>query len=375
MVGHDRYQLLDELRGIAALVVLFFHIATRGGGPTILPNGFLAVDFFFMLSGFVIAEAYEARLAGGMGFTAFAVRRLIRMGPVAVLGACAGGAYLVARAYAAPGRSDPLLEVLGANALNLLILPKLWHARATGWELFPANGPLWSLFFEIAMNLVWAAWLAGRSTRVLCALVAGSAAVLVGLGLRFGTLDLGWEAVSLAGGAARVGFGFGVGLLIHRARGYLPQMGHKGALLALAALLYFLALPLPALGWQLAVVLICMPAVLLLAVSAGRASVVPGGALLGRLSYPVYGTHFPLLALWAGAFKFAGGGSGGHWAALLLALPLLAAASAVLVWFDEPLRAWLSRRWLAWIDSGSPVRPSRKAVLPVFGGAHRPQSG
>ena len=181
--------------------------------------------------------------------------------------------------------------------------------------------------------------------------------------------------MSLAGGAARVGFGFGVGLLIHRARGYLPQMGRKGALLALAALLYFLALPLPAIGWQLAVVLICMPAVLLLAVSAGRASVVPGGALLGRLSYPVYGTHFPLLALWAGAFKFAGGGSGGHWAALLLALPLLAAASAVLVWFDEPLRAWLSRRWLAWIDSGSPVRPFRKPVLPLFGGSHRPQSG
>jgi peptidoglycan/LPS O-acetylase OafA/YrhL len=367
MAGHERYRLLDELRGVAALAVLVFHIGTRGGGPLILPNGFLAVDFFFMLSGFVIAEAYETRLAGGMTFTAFAARRLVRMAPVAMLGALAGGAYLVARAFAAPARSDPLAEVLGANLLNLLILPKLWHGRATGWEMFPANGPLWSLFFEIAINFVWAAVLAGRSTKLLCGLVAASAGLLVILGLRFGTLDIGWEAVSLAGGVARVGFGFGIGLLLHRARHLVPRMGRSSAIMVLAALVYFLTLPLPVLGWQLLVVLVCMPAVLLVAVAAGQERVLPGGALLGRLSYPVYGTHVPVLALAAGVLKYAGGGAGENWAALLLAPVLLAAAWAVLVWFDEPARAWLARHILAGPDSpAGPARPRSTGLLRRF---------
>lgn len=363
MVGHERYRLLDELRGVAAVAVLVFHIGTRGGGPLILPNGFLAVDFFFMLSGFVIAEAYEARLAGGMALGAFATRRIVRMAPVAVLGALAGGAYLVARAFAAPVRSDPLLEVIGANLLNLLILPKLWHGRATGWEMFPANGPLWSLFFEIAVNLVWAAMLAGRSTRVLCGLVVASAGGLVALGLHFGTLDIGWEASSLAGGAARVSFGFGFGLLLHRARHQVPRMGRPSAITALAALVYFLALPLPVLGWQLFIVLVCMPAVLLVAVAAGQEQVLPGGTLLGRLSYPLYGTHVPLLALAAGVLKYAGGGAGGNWAALLLAPLLLAAAWAVLVLFDEPARAWLAQHLLAKPDSRAGAARHRAAGL------------
>lgn len=377
MVAHERYRLLDELRGIAALAVLVFHIATRGGGPAMLPNGFLAVDFFFMLSGFVMAEAYEQRIAQGMRFSAFAARRLIRMAPAAMLGTAIGGAYLVARAFAAPGRSDPLAEVLGANVLSLLILPKLWHGRATGWELFPANGPLWSLFFEIAVNLAWAAFLAGRGTRVLVVLVAASAALLVLQGLHFGTLDLGWEAVSIAGGAARVGFGFGIGLLIHRMRGFLPRMRWMGGVFAVAALLYFLILPLTALGWQMAVVLVCMPAVLVLAVSSGDAAVVPAGGLLGRLSYPLYATHVPLIALSAGGFKYVGLGGGSHWAALLLAVPLLAAAWAALVWVDEPVRAWLNRRWLACGDSagrrsGRPrSRAGQEAGLPYAGLAGR----
>lgn len=359
MVGHDRYRLLDEMRGIAALAVLIFHIGTRGGGPLLLPNGFLAVDFFFMLSGFVMAQAYEQRLLAGMSFAGFAARRLIRMAPLAVLGALIGGGYLVARAYAAPLRSDPLGEVLAGNLFNLLILPKLWHGRATGWEMFPANGPLWSLFFEIAVNLVWAAWLAGRSTRLIAGFVAASAVLLVVCGLHFGTLHLGWEVGSLLGGAARVGFGFGAGLLLHRVRGALPVMDHRAAAYALIIMVYFLALPVVAVAWELVVVLVCLPAILALAVAAGPQAVLPGGALLGRLSYPVYALHVPLIAMAAGARKLAGAAGGVQWSALWLVPALLGVAWAVLVWFDEPLRARLSRRWLPHADSfRAAFRPS-----------------
>lgn len=361
MAAHQRYRLLDELRGVAAVAVLVFHIGTRAGGPPVVQNGFLAVDFFFMLSGFVIAEAYEKRLLSGMTFAGFAARRLVRMVPVAMFGAAIGGAYLVARAFAAPARSDPLSEVVGANLLNLMVLPKLWHGRATGWELFPSNGPLWSLLFEIAINFLWAAFLAGRSTRALFVLVAVSAGFVVALGLHFGTLDIGWEAVSLAGGAARVGFGFGIGLLLHRARAAIPPMGRPSAVIALTALVYFLVLPLSALGWQLLIVLLCMPAVLLVAVAAGREKVLPGGAWLGQLSYPLYGTHVPLLAVAAGALKYAGGPAVGHGAALLLVPLLLAAAWAVLVLFDQPAQAWLARFTLARADSPTSAPPLRSA--------------
>jgi peptidoglycan/LPS O-acetylase OafA/YrhL len=345
MVAHDRYRLLDELRGVAAVAVLVFHIGTRGGGPVLLQNGYLAVDFFFMLSGFVLAEAYERRLAGRLSFAGFAARRLIRMAPVAMLGALIGGAYLVARVFAAPQRSDPLSEVLAGNLLNMLILPKLWHGRATGWELFPANGPLWSLFFEIAANLAWAAFLAGRSTRMVASAVAASAVLLVLCGLGFGTLHLGWEATSLIGGFARVGYGFGAGLLLHRLRAFLPVMDRRAAVIALLALVYFLALPIARVGWELAVTLVCLPAVL------------AGGALLGRLSYPLYGIHLPLIAMLAGALKYGGGAGATHWASLLLVPALLALSHAVLVWLDEPARAWLTRRLLAPVDSPPLARP------------------
>ena len=346
MARHDRYRLLDELRGIAAIGVLVFHIGTRGGGPILLPNGYLAVDFFFMLSGFVIAEAYEDRLCAGMSFGAFAARRLVRMAPVAMLGAVLGGVYLLARHFAAPARSDSLVEVLAANLLNLLILPKLWRGAATGWELFPANGPLWSLFFEIGINLVWAAFLAGRTTSTLARLVAASAAALIFCGLHYGTLHLGWEVPSLPGGVARVSFGFGTGLLLHRLRGHLPVMDRRAACLAMVALVYFLALPLSEIGWILPVVLLFLPAVMVLAVAAGQEAVLPGGALLGRLSYPVYGIHLPLIAVMAGALKYGGGSASSNWPALALVPLLLVAAYAVLVWIDEPVRAWLVRHLL-----------------------------
>lgn len=370
MADHARYRLLDELRGIAAVGVLVFHVGTRGGGPVLLPNGFLAVDFFFMLSGFVMAEAYEQRLLAGMSFRDFAVRRLIRMAPVAMLGTLLGATYLGARYAIAPARSDGLGELMAGNLLNLFGLPKLWHGQATGWELFPANGPLWSLFFEIAINLVWAAILVGRSTRTLGLMVAASAAALVLCGLHAGTLHLGWEATSLIGGLARVSFGFGVGLLLHRARHHLPPMGSSAAIVAVAALIYFLALPLHTVGWSLVVVLVCLPAVLALAVAAGECAVLPSGTLLGRLSYPLYGIHVPLIAAMSGAVKQAGSTPSGGWAMLMLVPIALLAAYGVLVWCDEPIRAAVARRGRA-APPHRPTdlrrRPGEDAVRPGTG--------
>jgi len=354
-----RYALLDEMRGIAALAVCLFHIGTRAGGTQLFPNGYLAVDFFFMLSGFVLAEAYEARLVGTaeaagpqMSWASFALRRLVRMAPVAMLGAVLGGLYLIARWLVAPDRSDPLDQVLLGNALNLLILPKLWHGPATAGELFPANGPLWSLFFEIVANFAWAAFLVRRSTRFLAIGIGLSGLILVGAALRHGTLDLGWEASSFDGGLARVSFGLGCGLLLHRLRGHLPIMDPLAAPLAALALVYALALPVQQLAWTLFLVLAFLPCVLVLAVATGHYPAMPGGTWLGRISYPLYGIHVPLLAIVAGAVKrLMHGAPLGGWG-LMLVPPLLIAAWYVLTRVDEPCRAvlarWLDRTRLRW---------------------------
>lgn len=357
--GHGgRFALLDELRGIAALAVCLFHIGTRATGVQLFPNGYLAVDFFFMLSGFVLAEAYEARLgqpgaSGAMDWTGFARRRLVRMAPVAVFGAALGGLYLLARCLVAPERSDPLDQILLGNALNLLILPKLWFGAATGWELFPANGPLWSLFFEIVANLAWAAFLVRRSTPVLALLVVLSALAVMACAVRHGTLDMGWQASSLDGGLARVCFGFGVGLLLHRLRAALPIMAWIVAPIAALALVYALALPVQRLPWTLFLAMVFLPCVLILAVAAGRHAAVPGGTWLGRISYPLYGIHVPLLAIVAGAAKrLMHGAPLGLWG-LALVPPLLLAAWLVLTRIDEPCRAALTR----WLDqAGRPAR-------------------
>lgn len=364
--------LLDELRGLAALAVCLFHIGTRAGGLQLVPNGYLAVDFFFMLSGFVLAEAYEARLVAPAGARAFnlpgagasqyhspqhglpergppeltlgefALRRLVRMLPVAMLGTTIGALYLAARWVAAPDRSDPLDQILAGNLLNLILMPKLWQGPATLGELFPANGPLWSLFFELVANFVWAGWLAGRATAVIGAIVAIAAVALIITARRHGTLDMGWESGSLDGGLARVTFGFGVGLLLHRLRHHLPIMDPLAAPLAAFALLYALALPLQQTGWTLFLAMAFLPAVMVLAISAGRYHALPGGAWLGWVSYPLYGIHVPLLAIFAGATKhFASDAAPGGWA-LLLVVPLLAAAALVARHFDAPLRAALT---------------------------------
>lgn len=352
--GQARFEHLDELRGFAALAVVLFHVGTRVGAPALVANGYLAVDFFFMLSGFVVAHSYEARLTAGdararrrMSWRAFALRRLVRLMPMATLGAALGGAYLLSRYWVAPGRSDPLAQLLAANLLNLFALPKLWIARATHGELFPANGPLWSLFFEIAMNLAWAAVLVGRTTRTLGVVAMLGAALTAFVAMRAGTLDIGWELGSFAGGIGRVTYGFTVGVLVQRWLGARPFALPVPRWLTVAVLLAVLIVPSQDLRWTLAVEFVILPP--LLVAAAGLADR-RGGALgtwLGRVSYPLYATHVPFLALTAGMLKSRGLAAHPGFLPYILVLPLLAVAWAIATRFDEPLRAALARRLFA----------------------------
>lgn len=104
------YELLDGLRGVAALLVVFYHIfeglsfAAGGTLITVINHGYLAVDFFFILSGFVIGYAYDDRLGKSMSLGNFFKRRLIRLHPMIVMGSCAGCDILSVARLGAMGR-------------------------------------------------------------------------------------------------------------------------------------------------------------------------------------------------------------------------------------------------------------------------------
>lgn len=338
-----RYAFLDELRGIAALIVLLFHVGTRTGAPTIAANGYLAVDFFFMLSGFVLAEAYGSRLRAGMTFWDFARRRLARMMPIVILGVCLGTAYALTRWVAAPARSDSLSDILATAALNAFLLPKWWLGSATGWEAFPINGPLWSLFFEIVINLVWAGWLVARRTAAVIMLTFASMVALVAMASHSGTMDLGWDVPTLPGGLARVTFGFLVGLLVHDFRMQLPSLGKWAAMIAVILVIAALVIPLQAVPWTITMTIFVLPGALLLAVCAGYQSLIPGASFLGAISYAVYGLHVPFLALYSGMTEHLTGRSQAGFEAYLTVPAVLGVAALATTFYDYPAQAIFRR--------------------------------
>ncbi len=327
---------LDGLRGIAALAVVGSHFENLSGFDLHLQQSGVAVDFFFVLSGFVIAQAYEARLIADMTWRRYMSLRLARLYP-AIFGGVLAGLIVAAAA------GEPLSVWLG---LQFLLLPVLQGAAVHGGELFPLNGPQWSLFWELAINAVHAAAVRWLTTPVLIAVVALAAGALVWTSLHFGSLDVGWSRTNVWGAVPRVIYSFGVGLLIFRAhaRGFTaPKIPYGVIAIALIACMFRVV---PALGGfairDLAVVLVVLPALVVLAIASPLSTRAERSAKwLGALSYPLYTIHVPLLRgfnivvdalpdAWQAA---------AWWVSLILTLGL-----AVLFerYYDAPIRRWIS---------------------------------
>ena len=113
------YDILDGLRGIAALTVVWFHIFEAFATSHLdqrINHGYLAVDFFFILSGFVIGYAYDDRWKK-MTVTEFLKRRLIRLHPMVVIGAVIGGGAGALIGHSVNGRNGAIVGgALGAAA-------------------------------------------------------------------------------------------------------------------------------------------------------------------------------------------------------------------------------------------------------------------
>jgi peptidoglycan/LPS O-acetylase OafA/YrhL len=297
--AQHHFLMLDGLRGVAAIAVAIYHACTVFGGTQLLPKAFLAVDFFFMLSGIVVAHAYERRLQQGQ-IREFFERRVIRLYPMILVGALLGMSVVIT-SPAARGLSAGALVYLGLFAALCLPIIRA-NVYPGNHSITPVNGPSWSLFFEIFVNAVYglvAKWLTDlRLVAIsLTALVVEAVVIFQFNGVGFGVYVENYQW-----GFVRVIFPFFTGVLINRvlAPRMLPKSAAAPMLLAIVLVATFYV---PTSGvWsavsELTAVAIIYPCVIILAmrltVSSQQGRVL---AWLGAVSYPVYAIHSPLF-LW-----------------------------------------------------------------------------
>lgn len=356
------YQVLDGLRGTAALCVVIFHIlelVTPDYEHNPFHHGYLAVDFFFLLSGFVVGYAYDDRRAKNappaiaLSFWEFAKRRLIRLHPVVPIAATAGLLGYIFDPFVgadhAIGTAITPAKLALIYALSLFLLPTPGLPGTFG-ETHSINGPSWTLFLEYIANALYG--LFGhhlkRGLHIVLCLIAAAALVWTAWTLK--KLVLGWDWEHMWAGYVRLAFPFLTGLLIYRLKLRLkvpaPYLVCSAVLVAVFAF--------PTTGtfnglMEAGFVILIFPLVLLM--GAGTPAVEGWAGRLcrftGLLSYPLYIIHYPLIYLF------------GHWAwsthpAMDRLVPVavglffleIAIATVLLYAYDLPVRAWLTRKYI-----------------------------
>jgi peptidoglycan/LPS O-acetylase OafA/YrhL len=343
----QHYEILDGLRGVAAIAVVIFHfmeIAIPDYNDNFIAHAYLAVDFFFCLSGFVIAYAYDKKLTD-IGFAKFFKQRLIRLQPLVIIGSIWGlVAFIV----------DPFSDLwvkyadkLGiAFAASCLMIPyPLVPERY--FNIFHLNPPSWSLFWEYVASIVYAVVLIRVGKKALWVLVAIGAVALVYEAHHATNLGVGWSGDNFWGGGIRVFFSFLAGILVYRS-GYIIR-NKLGFLITSGLLLLTLVVPFSAsYNWIIepSIVIVCFP--LLIAIGAGAA---PGARaqrlceLSGNISYPLYMIHYPFIWIFMSYVET-------HKPTLLLmsiitvvgTLSLIGLSYLVLVFMDIPVRMFLKNK-------------------------------
>jgi peptidoglycan/LPS O-acetylase OafA/YrhL len=356
------YPILDGLRGVAAVMVVAFHVCEAHGPNKFgqyINHGYLAVDFFFLLSGFVIGYAYDDRWEK-MRIGSFFKRRLIRLQPMVVMGSIVGAVFFYFQASGLfPGIAQtPVWKMLLTMLIGFTLLPLPTSMDIRGWqEMHPLNGPGWSLFYEYIANILYALFIRKFSKTALSMLVLISAAALVHylVTVPVGDVIGGWslEPAQIRIGFTRLMFPFFAGLLLQRTA-KLIQL--KNAF-SWCSLLIIVALSMPRFGgtdhlWQNGIyesiaIIIIFPTIVFLGASGNITEQFANRIckFLGDISYPIYITHYPLI-YWYTAwvvdnkkpFKEA-------WpVGLLLLVSAVTLAYVCLKFWDEPVRRWLNKK-------------------------------
>ena len=388
LASKPRYEILDGLRGVAAMLVVAYHLfETYYSGKPDQPinHGYLAVDFFFVLSGFVIGYAYDDRW-DRMSTWAFFKRRLIRLHPMVIFGTFFGAImfYFGSCAEFPLINDTPWWMVLLVMfwCFTMIPLPNTMDIR--GWaETNPLNGPAWSLQWEYIANILYALFVRRFSKLVLGICVALFAVLTIILCLNIditGFLEArNWASYTVVGGwsttpdqlqvgLTRLLYPFFCGLLVSR----LFNSGSKpfncqssifhlkhGFWWCSLTIVVLLCMPWMGLGtegearwtnglYEAVCILICFP----LIVAMGAGSSIKGGKseainrFLGEISYPIYITHYPLIYMqmsWVNSHKDAPLGTHIFVAVSIFLLAILLAYGSYKL-YDLPTREWLKKK-------------------------------
>jgi len=362
----SHYQILDGLRGVASVLVIVFHVfETFTGGNRfiqIINHGYLGVDFFFVLSGFVVAYAYDDRW-GKLTDWDFYKRRLVRLQPMVVMGSLIGAAlfyFQVSPAFPQIA-GTPVWKMLLIMLIGCTLIPVPLSMDIRGWqEMHPLNGPAWSLFFEYIANILYAVIVRKFSKLLLSIFVSLSGCMMIGYLLLGPQGDLigGWSlnADQLFIGFTRVLYPFFAGVLLSR----VGKLIHVKNAFWWCSLLIVLCMSVPRIGGEQHVwmnglydafcVIVLFP--LIVAMGAGgtlhSARSTRISKFLGGISYPLYITHYPLIYLftaWVVNNKIPLGVEG-LLVGLLLVIASIVLAYACLKLYDEPVREWLKKKFL-----------------------------
>jgi peptidoglycan/LPS O-acetylase OafA/YrhL len=359
------FLVLDALRGVAAIVVVLFHVLEffSGGDHTaqLINHGYLAVDFFFVLSGFVMAHAYDDRW-DHMTLVDFFKRRIVRLHPMIIVGMIVGALlFYFGESPMFPKIEDTsigymlLIMVIG---FTLIPIPPSMDIR--GWnEMHPLNGPAWSLFFEYVANLLHGLILRKLPKLILSALVFFAAVALIHLAVTSPNGDIigGWslEPAQLRIGFTRLLYPYMAGMLLRRIINP-RQINHS---FLISGIMLVAILSFPRLGghdhvwmnglYDSLMVIFLFP--LIVYIGAGDAGeskwVKKICVFLGDISYPIYIIHYPFIyAFYAWLANNQISFEVGFVAGLGLLAVTIILSYAILKLYDEPVRKWLARRFL-----------------------------
>ena len=343
--SRQHFPVLDGLRGVAAIAVVIFHFMEMVIGnysDLFIGHGWLAVDFFFCLSGFVIGYAYDGRI-GAMGLAAFAKTRLIRLHPMVVFGSVLGLITLYTDPFRATPFNDSASHVIIMLLASLFLVPYPTMAER-GFCLFSLNSPAWSLFWEYVANIAYALVLCRLGLRALAVATFIAALILCAVGYHDGNLWAGFNGETFWVGAARVNFSFLAGLLVYRSGAIVKTKLGFGGLAVLLTLAF--VMPYAKGGWirEAAVILLYFPLLVMLGAGAtiGERSK-RLCKLAGEISYPLYMTHYAFI------YAFGNYYDREHPDAMQLTvvvvggvIAMLAFAYVVMKCYDLPVRRYLS---------------------------------
>lgn len=357
----SRLLWLDGARGIAAIAVMCYHYEDLLHLRPLLNSAYMAVDLFFMMSGFVLSHSYDRKLQTGKLTTGrYLLNRAIRLYPTYLVATGVGLAYYLGKIILRTDDAPPIVDLLRMLGSNLLFVP-VTTATSVLHGMFPLAPSSWSLSTEVIASLFYGLVLARTPIKTVFGLSIIFGSIFFGYVIAYHSFDLGWDIANFVPGIFRTLFEFTIGVMLFR----LSSYSSRKRLLKPAILLVAVTATLTLFAGSLAGVVLCVLVLFPIFLVSAEGRPVEGSLhtvfhQLGRISYPVYLLHTPVLLWLAGAYKLAMKqdplAMNLRWLGWAMVLGTLTLSYISARWVDEPARAWLTAR----LRIGGPaIRPAR----------------